>query len=97
MVEVLIIRITVDVTNMALTIQWNVTLVLEDLLWATEAEVLAEVGHLDDTVAVGGEGVQMGLRCLGHGGVPWRTTTLKNISQARTWVCTRQVNLPLCM
>lgn len=62
---------------MALMMHWNVTLVLEVLLWATEAEVLAEVGHLDDTVAVGGEGVQMGLCCLGHGGVPWRRTTLK--------------------
>lgn len=86
--EVLTIRITVDVTNVALTMHWNVTLVLELLLWATEAEVLAEVGHLDDTVAVGGEGVQMGLCSLGHGGVPWRRTALKNISQARTWVCT---------
>lgn len=80
--EVLIIRITVDVTNMALKMHLNVTLVLEVLLWATETEVLAEVGHLNDTVAVGGEGVQMGLCCLGHGGVPWRRTTLKNISQA---------------
>lgn len=54
-------RITVDVqaTNVALTMRLNVTLVLEVLLWVTETEVLAEVGHLDDTVAVGGEGVQM--------------------------------------
>lgn len=54
-------RITVNVqaTNMALTMRLYVSLVLEVLLWATETEVLAEVGHLDDTVAVGGEGVQM--------------------------------------
>lgn len=77
-VEVLTIIITVDAPNMALTMHWNVTLVLEVLLWATEAEVLAEVGHLDDTAAVGGDGVRMGLCCLGHGGVPWRRTTLKH-------------------
>lgn len=35
--EVLTIIITVDVTNAAVTMHLNVTLVLEVLLWATEA------------------------------------------------------------
>lgn len=60
-VWVLTSRITVNVqaTNVALMMRLYVSLVLEVLLWATQTEVLAEVGHLDDTVAVGGEGVQM--------------------------------------
>lgn len=62
----------------------NVTEVFEALLWVTEAVVLGEVGQLEDTVAVGGEGVQMRLCGLRHDGDLWKTTKLKNTRQTQT-------------
>lgn len=62
----------------------NATEAFEVLLWGTEAVVLGEVGQLDDTVAVGGDGVQMGLCGLRHAGVLWRPTKLKSTRQRQT-------------
>lgn len=52
----------------------NITEVFELLLRVIEAVILGEVGQLDDTVAVGGEGVRMRLCGLRHVGALWRTT-----------------------